>query len=364
MSTPGQSRLSVRKTLRDRCLTVISLDEATSMARYLDTSRGGLVISSTKGIGKVRAIRATFPGLVIASDPKEAEVRAATPETPLELPDSGDLFGEMTLDQVISNQVSCGADIGVVPGRHIEAEDSASLRALIDAANAVERDDMIVRVPCAYPWLRPENHEQLAIILGDSRHPVALSPACWADPLDNKGVPAGLRMITEAIHGLIIWKTDLAGLDAVAHGALATAIGVIPSLRHSVPPGGRGNAIDPTDKQPRILLPKLLRYVRASYLHDEWFVSAKPWACDCAICHGRAVDRFTSSKQDLFEAAAHNSLAITELHHDLIALPAEHRLGLWREKLQEAEITHIELSAYIQRQLPFPKVLRYWLNNS
>ena len=302
MSTPGQSRLSVRKALRDRCLTVIGLDEATSMARYLDTSRGGLVISSTRGIGKVRAIHATFPGLVIASDPKAAEVRAATAETPLDLPDSGDLFGEMTLEQVINDQLSCGADIGVVPGRHVEAEDSASLRALIDAANTVERDDVIVRVPCAYPWLRPENHRQLAAILGTSRHPVALSPAGWADPLDNKGVPAGIRMITDAIEGLIIWKTDLAGLDAVARGALASAIGVVPSLRHSVPPGGRGKAIDPADKQPKVLLPKLLRYVRVSHLHDEWFVSTKPWTCDCAACHGRPVDRFTSSKEDLFEA--------------------------------------------------------------
>jgi hypothetical protein len=363
MSTPGQSRLSVRKALRDRCLTVVGLDEATSMARYLDTSRGGLVISSTRGIGKVRGIHATFPGLVIASDPKAPEVRAATAETPVDLPDSG-MLGQMTLEQVISDQFSCGADIAVVPGRHIEAEDSTSLRALIDAANTVDRDDVIVRVPCAYPWLRPENHRQLAAILGRSRHPVALSPAGMADPLENPGVPAGLRMITEAIEGLIIWKTDLAGLDAVAHGALATAIGVIPSLRHSVPPGGRGRAIDKSDRQPKILLPKLLRYVRSSLLHDQWFVSAKPWTCDCPVCHGRAVDRFTSSKQDLFEAAVHNSLAITGLHRELTALPAEHRGDLWREKLQEAEIAHVELSAYIERKLPFPAVLQYWLDNS
>jgi hypothetical protein len=363
MSTPGQSRLSVRQALRDRCLTVASGDDGASLARYLDPARGGLVVSSTKGISGARALHAALPGLVLAADPKERDEQAATVEAPIALP-PGDMFGETTLDEVINGQFASGADIGVIPGRYVHAEDSDSLRALIEMANALDRDDVILRVPCAYPWARPESTPQLITLFSRSRHPVALSLGDRADPLEQKGVPAGLRTIVDSYPGLIIWKTDLAGLDAIARGALAAAIGILPSLRHACPPGGPGRAIDKTDKTPRIFLPRLLRYVRGSYLHDEWFASVEPWTCDCIICDGRAIDRFTGSKDDLLQASRHNAIAITELHRELTAEAAGYRQDLWREKLQDAELAHRELSHYIERDVPFHKVLQFWLDHS
>jgi hypothetical protein len=376
MSTPGRSRLSVRQALRDRCLTVASPEAAKGLARHLDNNHGGLVFSSTQGISSGESIHAYYPGLILAPDPREREEQAATPDAPIGLPSAdtsgqltlgGGVRGQLTPQEIIDAQFRSGADIGVIPGRFIRAEDSESLSALIDMGNTVERDDVIVRVPCAHPWLRPdEDHAgQLAAILDRSRHPVALSPADWADPMEQTGVPAGLRAVSRALGSrVIIWKTDLAGLDAMIHGALAASIGVIPSLRHTCPPGGPGKAIDKTDKAPSIFLPTLLRYVRASYLHNEWFASTDPWTCDCGICRGRQVDRFTGSKQDLAEAGAHNAIAITALYRDLTVLPTEHRTILWREKLEQAELAHTELSVYIQRQVPFPKVLQYWLDNT
>lgn len=363
MSTPGQSRLTVRQALRDRCLTVANADDGASLARYLDPALGGVVVSSTKGINGARAIHASFPGLVLASDPRERDEQPATVEAPIALP-TGDMFGDPTLEEVISGQFTAGADIGVIPGRYVQAEDSDSLRALIDMANSLDRDDVIVRVPCAYPWVRPDSAPQLTALLKRSRHPVALSIGHRADPLEERGVAAGLRMVVDGLPGLIIWKTDLAGLDGIARGASATAIGIVPSLRHACPPGGPGRAIDKTDRAPRIFLPSLLRYVRATYLHDEWFVSVEPWSCSCKSCNGRAVDRFTGSKDDLRQAAVHNAIAITELHRELVAESAEYRHELWKEKLKAAELAHGELSHYIEREVPFHKVLQFWLDNS
>jgi hypothetical protein len=363
MSTPGQSRISVRQALRDRCLTVANADDGASLVRYLDPACGGLVVSSAKGISGARAIHAALPGLVLAADPREREEQAATVEAPIVLPPGG-MFGEPTLDEVISGQFTSGADIGVIPGRYVHAEDSDSLRALIDMANALDRDDVILRVPCAYPWARPESAPQLVALFRRSRHPVALSLGDRADPLEQRGVPAGLHMVIDSLPGLIIWKTDLAGLDAVARGALAAAIGIVPSLRHACPPGGPGRAIDKTDRTPRVFLPSLLRYVRASYLHDEWFASVEPWSCDCTICGGKAVDRFTGSKDDMLQAIMHNTVTITNLHRELITQPVGYRLDLWREKLQDAELAHRELSHYIERDVPFHKVLQFWLDHS
>jgi hypothetical protein len=377
MSTAGQSRLSVRQALLDRCLTVASPESAAALTRHINASGGGLVFSSTQGtVSQARAIHAKFPGLILVPDPRERDEQPATPQAPLVLPNremagqltlDGSVISQPTLQELIDAQFRSGADVGVIPGRFVRAEDSDALAAIIAAGNSVDRDDVIVRVPCHYPWLRPdEDHAgQLIAILGRSRHPVALSPADWADPMDQKGVAAGTRMVAEALGGqVMLWKSDLAGLDALVRGALGTAIGVIPSLRHSCPPGGPGKAIDRTDKAPRIFLPRLLRYVRSSYMHDEWFASTDPWTCDCGTCHGRPVDRFTGSERDLAEAAAHNAIAITALHRDLTALPGGHRLVLWREKLEQADLAHTELSIYIQRQVDLPKVLQYWLNNT
>jgi hypothetical protein len=362
MSTPGQSKLTVGQALRDRCLTVASADDGASIVRHLDQAHGGLVVSSTKGINGARAIHASFPGLVLAADPKERDELPATVEAPISLP-SGDLFGTPTLEEIITGQFAAGADIGVVPGRYVQAEDSPSLRALIEKANTLDRADVIVRVPCAHPWVRPESVPQLVGLLKDSRHPIALSLGHRADPLEENGIPAGLRMVVDSLPDLIIWKTDLAGLDALARGALAIAIGIVTSLRHSCPPGGPGRAIDRTDTTPRVFLPELLRYVRASYLHNELFASVEPWNCDFICCRGKAIDRFTGSKNDHLEAAVHNAIGITRLHRELVDEPVKYRRILWREKLQAAELAHMELSHYIEREVQFPKVLKFWLNH-
>jgi hypothetical protein len=247
----------------------------------------------------------------------------------------------------------------------IRAEDSESLTALLERSNAVDRDDVIVRIPVSQTWLRGQNVGQLNGILARSRHPVALSPADKRDPMDNKGVPEGLRRVIDT-HGdkIIVWKTDLAGIDALTRGALGTSVGVVASLRHSSPPGGFGQKINERDLTPQVFLPKLLRYMRASHLHDEVFASTKPWTCDCSACCGKPVDRFTGSTEDLREAAIHNALAITGLHQRIISVPMAVRTAAWRETLESALVAHQELALYVDRKMPFPGPLQYWLDNT
>lgn len=372
MSTSGQSKVSVRQALRDKCLTVASPDDATAVVRHLDTRYGGIVFSSTVGIAKGHTVRQMFPGLVIAADHRERdkEERPATPQEPIALPSlAGGLFSALqpkdALDQFIADQLAAGAHFSVIPGRVIRAEDSASLRALIERSNTIDRDDVIVRVPISYPWLRESNVKQLNGLLARSRHPIALSPADKRDPMGYKGVPEGLRKVIDA-HGdmIITWKTDLAGIDALTRGGLAAAVGVVASLRHSSPPGGFGDKIDKQDRTPQVFLPQLLRYVRASHMHDEWFASTKPWTCDCTACSGRPVDRFTGSPEDLREAAIHSALAITELHQRVISAPTGARRAVWREILENALAAHEQLALYIDRKMPFPSPLQYWLDNA
>lgn len=360
-----RTKLSLNLALRDRCLTVASSESATQLAARLDLQHGGLVVSSTQPSKVVHSARVGFPRMVIAIDPRAAEEVPATIDMPVDLLEADDgLIPPPSLAQLIDGQRDMGADFGVIPGRFIKSEDSHSLRALMTKANGLDRNDVIVRVPVAYTWLRPTNVSQLIAILATSRHPVALSLGDRADPLDNPGVPEGLRTVIAALPNLTVWKTDLAGIDALACGALATAVGVSTSLRHTCPPGRPGKAINKNDKSPRVFLPKLLRYVRASHLHDEWFASVPAWTCDCVICGGEPVDRFTGANDDFILASLHNTVAITALHRELIALPGAHRKVLWHQRLEEAQAAHVELSVYIQRKVQFPGVLQYWLDHT
>jgi hypothetical protein len=371
MSASGQSKVSVRQALRDRCMTVASPDDAVAVVRHLDLRYGGIVFSSAGGFSRGQAVKRMFPGLIIAADHRDRDKaeKHATPEEPIALPNLGGLFEafgpKKALDEFLEGQLHGGAHIGVIPGRVVRSEDSESLAAIIEMSNAVDREDVIVRVPISHTWLRERNVRQLNGILARSRHPIALSPADKRDPMDNKGAPEGLRRVIDT-HGdkIIVWKTDLAGIDAVTRGALATSVGVVASLRHSSPPGGFGQKINERDLTPQVFLPKMLRYMRASHLHDEVFASTKPWTCDCRACCGKAVDRFTGSTEDLREAAIHNALAITGLHHRIISAPSAARTAVWRELLENALAAHQELALYVERKMPFPGPLQYWLDNT
>lgn len=360
MSTPGRSRITVRQALRDRCLTVTGPDDVPAIIGHIDLARGGLAISSNKPLEGARASHASYPALVLVIDPREKHEQVATPEGPVALPPSG-MFGDCTLAEVIEGQLQAGADIGVVPGRYVQAEDLPSLRALIGEANTL--GDVLVRVQCSYALLRPDSVRQVIAILKRSKNPVALSLGDRADPLEHRDIPQGLRTVAGEVPDLVPWRTDLAGLDALAHGALATAIGVLPSYRHACPPGQRGRAIDKQDKTPKVFLPSLLRYVRASYLHEDWFASKDPWKCGCAACGGRAIDRFTGSAGDRREAHVHNVIALTELHRALVSEPVSSRPQWWHIKLREAEAAHQQLSIYIEKKISLPEVLQFWLDH-
>ncbi len=71
MSTSGQSKISVRQALHDRCLTVASPGDATAVLRHLDPKYGGVVFSSSGGFSRGHAVKRMFPGLVIAADHRE-----------------------------------------------------------------------------------------------------------------------------------------------------------------------------------------------------------------------------------------------------------------------------------------------------
>jgi hypothetical protein len=67
------------------------------------------------------------------------------------------LFGS-DLDSVLHGQRICGAAAATTPSRYVQAGDSAAFKALVRQARVIERDDVIVTVPVALPWLTQKQY--------------------------------------------------------------------------------------------------------------------------------------------------------------------------------------------------------------
>lgn len=360
MTTPGRAKVDVRQLLAERCLTLANVEDSRAVAPHVNSEFGGIVLSAAKPWSSVGELRRRHPELVLAVDTRADTRQVARPERPFALPDD-DLLGEVTLERVLDDQINSGASFGVTPTFHIQAEDSDSLKAAVEDVNLLDRRDTLLLIPCDWRWLRPEPVRQLIAVLKRSRHPIALALADDADPLNNKDIPQGLRRTVDEVTSLVPWRTDLAGIDALARGALATAIGVRPGLRHAEKPGKNGTAINPKDRTPKVLVRSLLRYVRASLLQD-WFASASPWTCPCSVCHNGAIDRFSGSRENNLSAHLHNVVCLTQLHQELIRNPRATRGSWWRERLREAEAQHETLSNEISMQVAMNPVLKTWLS--
>lgn len=155
-------------------------------------------------------------------------------------------------------------------------------------------------------------------------------------------MPEGLRAWTAAVPWVMPWRTDLAAFDAMAHGAKAGAIG-ISSWRASVTIHSASERVAPnvTDRTPRVLVPELLRYVRAGQLQDR-FGSSRPWTCRYPFCVGRAIDRFTASPDDHLQAHKHSVAGLLALHDEMSA--SGHEANLWWTERLRPQRQHTNVS--------------------
>lgn len=350
---------SARGLLRGRVLAQVGVKEAESLAATVPMPFGGLVVTGSRTIAALARLRRAHPELVLAAEPDADAAWVATPDAPFVL-GQDDLWRPASLERSLDQQREAGASFALAPSGHVQAGDAPSLRAIIELANRLDRDDMVVRVPLHAAWVRKDAIRQLEAALRRSRHPVALSLAAPKDPLEGRGIAAAVQDLAAAVPHMLLWRTDLAALAHVSAGGLAGAIGFTPALRHGALPGRKGFALDPTDKRPHVLLPGWLRFMRGTKLEDV-FASALAPVCDCRICHGAPLDRFGSSDIDRLRAHQHNVAVWSDLAAQLRAVPAAGRPAWWRAQLEEAVRRHDEASAVTGRDVAVPGVLEAWV---
>jgi len=263
-----QSRANADVLLRDRILTITNADHAEAIVGELNVEYEGLVLTGVKRHQTMKRLRAAFPGLVLAAEPQSHAELQASPETLWHLPGADAdpvLFAPSVVDLVEAQRQS-GASLALLPAGFVGTGDTETLRALVEASNQIEGDDIALPLYLADGWLRTEHREYLKAIVKLSVHPVLLAFGSTTNPLNTA---KKLRIYLDvASVGAYCWRTDLAGLGALAHGAHGAAIGVGPGLRRVTPPQSKGRARRPQDASPYALIPGHMHFMKAvSYTH-------------------------------------------------------------------------------------------------
>ncbi|WP_051745011.1 hypothetical protein [Streptomyces yerevanensis] len=360
----GDGIEGIDELLRDRLLIMARDRWAIDVLPHVRPRTGGLVLTGADAPVRCREIRNAFPSMVVAMDLESHTREVASADAPFGLRTG---YGWRSLDLTDLNEILDGqrenkASFAVTPTCFIPADetgDAAVLKAVIREANRLRREDTVVLLPCSYRWLKGVSLLHLVEQIRACRHPVALIMQADTDPLNRSHVPEGLRQLCRSCPRLLLWRTDLAAFDAMAHGALGAAVGASAVLRFGVAPrpdnGGGGHK-----PYTVVLVRGLLRYLRVATLQD-WFARTDPWTCDCAVCKGAALTRFTDSDADVLAALQHTVRELYALHEELDStLPGHERIEWWRQKLTDSWEHHRLLASQTDTEVSFPKVLQAW----
>lgn len=322
------------------------------MPTFLPADRSGLVLCGRGGNTRIDTISRHATNIPVLIDPGAYQDEVATADAPFSLPgDDGMLFGA-DLDTVLDGQRDSHATAAITPSRYVQAGDSAAFKALVHAAGQIKRDDVIVAVPVALPWLTQEQYlRQLIAGLQRIRHPKALMFGAQRNPFDDAAAIPNFRRLLAETTDVGLWRADVpAAFDCIAHGGAFATIGAGGSLRHLVPADEKPDANNPGVHTPAVLLPTMLRYSEARFIADKYANTLAP-TCDCEICDGASLGRFDSTNAEVRATAhAHNAAVWTGWLSNLFDQPNTiQRQRWWRSVCSAAIDAHDQENARIRQ---------------
>ena len=331
-------------------------DEAGHYAALLEPTRSGLVVSGKSASHIVRGIHTGSPGLVLAIDPWQAYTAYATADAPFVLDNTPDgqetLIDPPTLSDVLDSQRGAGATFAVTPTGVMRAGDNDPLKEAVRAINREERDDAALLVPLEPACLLKDNLPYVIGILQYCEHPVAVSIAdTRLDPY-TKALTA-LRELVASLPNAMVWRTDLAGLDLMAHGAKVACIGDIPSRRAADTPGKSRYSVDPNNKFPYVLMRDLARWRKSNKIQRDWYARIESPGCPCIVCRGAKVDRYNVSDESRLEAHKHNVAVLMEILREAPAYVVGAK-AWWAGVVADAVTAHTALGATIGGRVTVP----------
>ena len=365
---PDLSRIAPRSVeagdalslLRDRQFHVCGRNMQAEVA-LINPAAGGAFLVGDNAPKNVSAIRRGNPLTPLIIEPESFRKHWATAAEPF-MPNGKLGMFAVSLGLELDWQRSGGSDLAVTPTGQVKAGDSAALKAALTGANALDRHDVLFALPMAAGWLSDEQYlKQLIAVINRSRHPVLLMFTSTSNPVGSvKRLRAYRRIFREVTTPVVAYRADLIGFDALAQGAIASAIGSYPSMRRLTPVGGRGSSIDPEDMSPHMLIPDMLRFVRSTHMRREWFAAASSIQCFCDVCRGQELDRLHGSEAERFIGHSHNVVSIDNMYSSHVGLGQTARQKLWSKQTAGALDTYPQLETHIGRPLKVDPALGVW----
>ncbi|MFF2243299.1 hypothetical protein ACFVTM_03855 [Arthrobacter sp. NPDC058130] len=336
-------------------------DNVLNTLQYVDDTSGGVFLTGPNAAQRMNALRRLHPTIPMIVEPRSITHYIATPEQPFVLPPDN-LFHTGDLAGALDDQRAMGSDLAITPTGQIASGDSASLKAALFAANALDREDTLLALPLAANWLSDEAAtRQLVKAIDRSRHPVALTFIDPANPLGSlKRMRAYRRLIHETTGTVLAYRVDLFGFDALAGGAIASAIGAYPAARRLTPVGRGGSSADPEDKSPHMLIGDILRFTRSKHMRRHWFAEAPPIRCFCMVCRGDDIDRLYGDQADRIIGHQHNVLEIGRLFSVVGHLPPAQMRSAWAKLVAGARDAYPQLETHIGAPVRPTRDLDVW----
>lgn len=359
----ARARRDAVAVLTDRVFAHARPSDASDLVALVGADHGGLVLTGANPVRAARRCREeqAFGGPILF-DVAAAEGNIATRERPFD--ESGDRLVEATLEERVQGQIDAGADAALTPTGYLRAGDFGAVEAAIGRAVGLRRDDVILSLPMDVGWLARGLIDKVIGLLAEVPIPKAVMLGGQFNPPQRvlDGV-LGLRRLIAEVTNVALFRTDLAGLDAVAQGCLAASIGTSSALRRIVPPGEA--AYGPAggdDRSPSVLVPDLLAYVRGGVLADRFGDRPAP-PCRCARCGGRGIVGFLR-QEDWKDARLHGVAVWTEWARNLLYPDSlDGRRRYWRRLCRDAIAAHARYNTLVRAREPMfvpPESLWFW----
>jgi hypothetical protein len=339
--------------------------------RQVSHHTSGVVFSGKRALDSqewfTENINAECPTIV---DPSAYEDHYATPERP---------FSEDIHPSLIDIPAPRSGSHHVAP-RHFrltatrylngDPTGEAALREAVARVNATSDPALILAVPVDVRWL-DELQDSLVSLLRRTRLPKALILGHTGNPVKHADRARKLRQVISSCPETALLRTDLAGVDAMVHGAVFAAIGDFASVRHTVPPDKRGGG-NSSDSSPNVLYRPLLDYFRGSTLMRYLGENARD--CTCPACArwaddhhrmsgGRALTGFVDPA-DTRDAHAHNMAQWSRLWAGVSAEPTPERVRHHWRKVCEIAVNefgwHHRGAFEYTEVFKTPQYLRFW----
>ncbi len=214
----------------------------------------------------------------------------------------------------------------------------------------------ITTLPLGRRWFTRDAAE-LTEAINRFSTPVALMAQDAADPFASEPAVAGLiHVLDNTAVQVLLLRSDLAAIGALAFGASHAAIGTSTALRHIWPPakGGRGHQAVIAAYVPSAMSYRSLQTISAAMLHfaDDQLL----WRCNCDVCAGKTLDWL--ARED--EAAEHSLLSLSGLTRSVLA-DASQAAHCWTERCRTASSINQEISVKLIKNWPVPRNLNAWV---